>query len=199
MNFTMTLPRLGIQIDRLGTTLLALTLCVVMVATGCWFNPAWISKALADLPVLVAMAQQIVTLLAVVRTQSPPSQAEIDAINSISTTATNGLKAIQKVYDDYSSANAQATKDQIMALGNALVANLAQLLAAAHIKDLALSNAVSSAVAIIVSTVNMFLTMIPQLASATKKQAKTLAANLPSPDQLREQWRSQVGVPLLVH
>lgn len=192
-------PRLGVAIDKPKTTLLALALACVMAITGCWFNPAWLQDALNDLPVLVQMALSIAQIIAVTKSGTAPSSAEIAAINQISSVADQGLLAIQALYKSYTSANSTTTIADIKAAGNALVTNLNQLLQAAQIKDTALLARVTSAVNLIVSTVNTILGLLPASASASDVRLANRTAKsttVPKPDDLRTAWQQQVGFAL---
>jgi len=176
---------------------IAVILCITMLFSGC--NAAWIQDALNDLPVLVQMALSIAQIIAVTKTGTPASAQEIAAINQISSVATQGLTAIEALYKSYTSANSTTTIADIQAAGAALVANLNGLLQAAQIKDPALLARVTSAVGLIVSTVNTILSLLPKSSSpADLKAAKRLGspAGLPKPADLRAMWQSQVGFAL---
>lgn len=198
---TLTFPRFGIAIDKPGSTLLALVLAATMILTGCWFNPAWVQDALNDLPVLIQMAEAILEIVSVTKTGTAPSPGEVAAINQIGAVATQGLTAIQNLYKSYTSANSTTTIADIQAAGAALVANLQSLLAAAQIKDPALLARVTSAVMLIVSTVNTVIGLLPASPSAAdmraaKAKAKSGATAVPKPADLRAAWQSQVGFAL---
>jgi hypothetical protein len=196
---TLTFPRFGISIDKPGSTILALILVATMALTGCWFNPAWIQDALNDLPVLIQMAEAILQIVSVTKTGSPASVGDIAAINQIGTVATQGLTAIQNLYKSYQSANSTTTIADIQAAGAALVANLQSLLQAAQIKDPVLLARVTSAVNLIVSTVNTIIGLLPaSTSSADMKTAKQKAASAPIPKaaDLRAAWLNQVGFAL---
>lgn len=203
MEAVLSFPRLGFEVVRvpgikLRHSIIAMILCLVMITTGC--TAAWITTALADIAVLIPMAQSIASLVALTQGNDPPSQQEIDAINNIGATAENGLKALQAYYNSYTSANAATTIAKIQAGGAALIINLNQLLAAAQIKNPALLAKVKAAVAIIVNTVNVFMGLLPfTQPSMSRKAAKALAQNLPTPESLKQQWQEKVGVPIVGH
>lgn len=201
MEAVMSFPRLGFEIIKtpgikLRTSLIALLLCFVMMWTAC--SPAWINTALTDLAVLIPMAQSIASLIALTQGNTPPSPQEIYAINQIGKVASDGLKAIQALYNSYTAANATTVIAEIQAGGAALIVNLQQLLAAAQIKNPNLLARVTAAVGIIVNTLNAFLTLLPQAqAKMARRAARALAAKLPTPADLRQQWSQQVGVPVV--
>lgn len=174
------------------TSALALILAAVMACSGCWFKAQWINTALQDLPVLIQMAESISSIVALTGQSQASSAQTINAIQNIGIVATDGLKAIQSLYNSYSSANATTTIQQIQAAGAALTSNLQQLLQAAQIKDPTLLARVTAAVNLIASTVNIFIGLIP----TTKSGAKVNAV-VPKPADLRQAWAATVGTPLL--
>jgi hypothetical protein len=198
---TINFPSFGLAIDHPKKTALALVLAVCMACTGCWFNPAWLQDALNDLPVLVQMAQAILEIVAVTKTDAPPSATDIAAINQIGYVATQGLTAIQNLCKSYTSANSTTTIADIRAAGAALVANLNTLLSSAQIKDPALLVRVSTAVNLIVTTVNTIIGLLPASPSAAdmkaaKARATSGATKLPKPADLRAMWQQEVGFAL---
>ena len=197
---TLTLSHLGIAIDRPGKTMLALLLSCVMLFSGCWFKAVWLQDALNDLPVLIQMAQAILQIISITKTDGVPNSSDVAAINNIGNVATEGLTAIQDLYKSYTSANSTTTIADIRAAGNALTTNLEALLQAAQIKNPALLARVTSAVNLIVSTVDTIISLLPASASsADMKAAKVRAAasvTVPKPADLRAAWLSQVGFAL---
>jgi len=195
----MTFNKLNIKIDKPGTTLCALILASTMLLTSCWFNPAWLSTALADLPVLVEMAQAIAQIVAVTSTTNPATPQEVAAINQIGSVATQGLTAIDNLYLSYSKADPTTTITQIQTAGEALIVNLQQLLAAAQIKDPALLGRVTAAVQLIIGSLHTFLDLLPHVVTKSSLKAAAKAAstaNLPKPKDLRQMWQQQVGFAL---
>ena len=198
MNEVLRMP-FAFRVDqKLRTCAIALILVATTTLSACWFKPQWIAIAEQDLPVIISMAESIASLIALTKTVQAPSPSEVAAIQHIGDVATQGLQAIQTAYQDYTSKNATTTIAQIQAGGAALVENLNQLLAAAQIKDQFLLNRVTAAVQLIVSTLNTFLALVPQVAGAKKaKLNKSAAAAMPSASTLRQMWADQVGTPLV--
>lgn len=180
---------------KLRTSALALLLAGVMACTGCWVKASWINTALQDLPVLIQMAESISSIVSLTATSASgtPNPQQLAAIQEIGTVATNGLQAIQAMYQSYSSANATTVVQEIQAAGSALTNNLQQLLAAAQIKDPMLLSKITAAVNLIVSTVSLFIGLIPSLA----KGAAKVKPVVPKPDDLRQRWAATVGTPIL--
>lgn len=173
--------------------IIAVVLVATMILTGC--TAAWIQTALADLPVLVTIATNILTLISLGKGQIP-SQQEVYAIQNISNIAKQGLLAIQALYDGY-----KAGKNTVEDIQNAITdlnGNLAQLLTAAQIKNPDLQAKVVAAVGIITGTLETFLTLLPQTQpKMSRKAARAVASQMPTPSDLRKQWTSKVGVPLV--
>lgn len=183
--------------QKLRVSATALVLTAVMLLSACWFKPQWIQTAEQDLPVLVQMAESIATIIALTQTPQAPSQQTVYAIQHIGDVATQGLKAIQALYNSYKSGNATTTIQEIEAAGQALTANLQQLLAAAQIKDDALLKRVAAAVDLIVSTVNTILSLIPTPAVSAKARKVVVKSALPTAKDLRSDWAARVGTPLV--
>lgn len=182
---------------KLRVSATALILATVMTLSACWFKAQWITTAEQDLPILINMAESIASLIALTKTVQTPTASEVAAIQHIGDVATQGLQAIYASYQSYTSANATTTIAQIQAACGALTANLKDLLAAAQIKDQMLLNRVTAAVTIIVSTVETFLSLVPQSKALAKRVSKAALSALPSPSALKQAWAVQVGTPLL--
>ncbi|HTZ96969.1 MAG TPA: hypothetical protein VMB18_11260 [Terriglobales bacterium] len=176
--------------SRSKAVLVAL-LSVSLLTTGC--SSEWINIALADLPVLVQMALNIGTVVTTLQSGQQLSAADATAIQNISNQASKDLNLLQALYNDYKANANAATLQKIQGVVADINTNLPALLQATHINDAALSTRVTTAVNLILATVNSFATLMPTtgVASANAKIAK---ANTPIPHaaDLKKQWNQQV-------
>src|ERR1700674_4475698 len=176
---------------RLHRSVLASLLICVVLLTGC--TSSWVSTALADLPVLVSMAESIIQLLGVVTNKTTAQEAY--AIQHIGDVAKQGLTAIDNLYKSYKSNPDSGTLQKITSACDALQVNLQELLTAAQVKDPVLRGRGSAAVAIIVTTVGTFELLIPKAGMSHKQvRAAIAASSLPTPTQLKAAWLDQVGL-----
>jgi hypothetical protein len=180
---TITFPRLGIQIDRPGKTLLTIVLvCSV-------FFTAWsCDQVISDLDVVIETANAIGAAVGVVS----PSDAAI--IQGLSSTALLGLNAVKTAYDTYKASGAVTDEQKLMAAIQAIQTNLPAELAAAHITSATATRIVTAWVNLVVTALTAILNALPQLTSSTvstRKKVK-LAASLPTKSSIRAQWANDV-------
>jgi len=177
--------------------MLALTLSIVLLSTGC--TAQWIAIALADLPVLTQMALNIGTIVATLQSGKQISPQDAAAIQNISAEASKDLNLLAALYDDYKTNPSAGALAKIQSVIRDISGNLPALLQAAHIGDPVLSARVAAAINLILTTVSSFAQLIPVGSSATQRAVtmkRTIFLQqrpaLPSPAQLRQQWNQQV-------
>ena len=172
--------------SRSKTALIAL-LSLVLFASGC--SAKWISVALADLPVLLQMALNIGTVVTTLESGKQLSSGEAAAIQDISNEASKDLNLLQSLYNQYKGTPSASTIQKIQSAIADMNQNLPALLQAAHVSDATLSARISAAVNLILTTVNSFATLLPQVtAPAQAVQAKAI----PHASDLKKQWNQQV-------
>jgi hypothetical protein len=175
--------------SRSKTALIAL-LSLVLFASGC--SAKWISVALADLPVLLQMALNIGTVVTTLESGKQLSSGEAAAIQDISNEASKDLNLLQSLYNQYKATPSASTIQKIQSAIADMNQNLPALLQAAHVSDATLSARISAAVNLILTTVNSFATLLPQVAApAQAVQAKAI----PHASDLKKQWNQQVCGP----
>lgn len=173
---------------------LPLFLLLTLIATGCSAN--WISTALADLPVLVQMSLNIGTLVTTLQSNRQLTPAEAAAIQNISAEATRDLNLLQTLYQDYKTNPSPSTLQKIQGAIADMNQNLPAILQAVRVIDPVLSARVSAAVSLILSTVNSFAALIPQVgrpAGARKMAGRTPA--IPGTEDLKKNWNQHVCGP----
>lgn len=186
-------PRLGIEVTRPKTTMIAVVMSMVMLMSGFACNvQQWTNILQQDLPILIQMAAaiaQIVPLFGV-----NVSTEDTQAITAIGDEATKDLQLLQTAYSQYQSSPTADNKQKIEAIMQTILKNLPALLQAVHVKDEKLLARVTAGVGLIVGTVNTILSLIsPPTAQTAKVSAK---ASVPTASALKAQWAQQVGVPL---
>jgi hypothetical protein len=171
---------------------LAALLAMSLLTTAC--NPQWISVALADLPVLVQMALNIGTMVTTVESGQQLSAEDAAAIQSISNEASKDLNLLQTLCNEYKGNGDAATIQKIQSVVADIDTNLPALLQSAHIRDAALSARISSAVNLVVTTVNNFAALMPNAAPAATKRVEIDKQKMavPHPKDLKKQWNQQV-------
>lgn len=176
--------------SRSKAVLVAL-LSLSLLATGC--SSEWINVALADLPVLVQMALNIGTVVTALQSGQQLSAADAAAIQNISNEAGKDLNLLQTLYNDYKTNANAATLQKIQGVIADINTNLPALLQAAHINDAALSTRVTTAVNLILTTVNSFATLIPASgAAAANPRVAKAKTSIPHAADLKKQWNQQV-------
>ena len=177
--------------SRSKTALTAL-LSLVLFASGC--SAKWISVALADLPVLVQMALNIGTVVTTLESGKQLSSGEAAAIQNISNEASKDLNLLQSLYNQYKATPSASTIQKIQSAIADMNQNLPALLHAAHVSDATLSARITAAVNLILTTVNSFATLLPQVRAPAQTQAVQAKA-IPHAGDLKKQWNQQVCGP----
>jgi hypothetical protein len=172
-------------------TLLALALAIALAATGC--SAQWINTALQDLPVLTQMALNIATLVTTLAAGQQASAADTAVIQNISAQASRDLNLLQTLYNEYKASPSPTTLQKLQSAISDLNQNLPTLLQSAHISNATLSARIAAAVNLILTTVNSFAALMPQVSPATSR--KTSPAALLHAKDLKKQWNQQVCAP----
>jgi hypothetical protein len=175
-------------------TLLAIVLCISLIATGCSAN--WISIALADLPVLTQMALNIGTIIATLQSGQQISAADAAAIQNISSQASKDLNLLETLYNEYKTNPTASALQKIQSVIADINQSLPALLLAAHIGDPVLSARVAAGVNLILTTVASFAALIPQTSMrATAQKTARRGVAVPKASDLKKQWNQQVCGP----
>ena len=169
-----------------GRVGLVSVLCVAMATTGC--TAAWISVALADLPVLTQMSLNIATLVETLQSGQQISPGDVVAIQNISNEASKDLTLLQTLYEQYRANPNAATVERIQEVIADINTNLPMLLGEVHVKDPVLAARIAAGVNLILTTTQSFAALIPQLGGV---RARRVVA-LPRAADLKRQWNAQV-------
>lgn len=173
---------------RIWTPFVAIALSAAMVVTAC--NTSWISTALADLPVLVQIAENIAAIVAAAQGQSGNTQVATQ-IQAVATTAKTGLETIQALVNSYNAAPAAQKANilgQIDTGLTAVQANLQQILSAARLLNPQLQATITGIVTLAEGTLLAIQTLVP----AAKAGAKTAQVQPPSPAALKASYNAIV-------
>jgi hypothetical protein len=178
--------------NLMGRIVLAVVLCISLIATGC--SAQWVSVALADLPVLTQMALNIAALVATLQSGKQLTPSEALAIQNISAEASKDLTLLQALYNGYKANPSADALQKIESLIQDTNQELPALLQAAHISDPALSARITAAVNLILASVSSFASLIPQPPSTAPKTVRQSTV-IPQPKDLKRQWNQQVCAP----
>lgn len=173
---------------KIYTPFLAIALSVAMIVTAC--NTSWISTALADLPVLVQIAENIAAIVAAAQGQAGNTQTTAE-IQAVAGTAKTGLLAIQALVNSYNSAPAaqRATILGQIDTGIASVgANLQQILTACRVLNPQLQATITGIVTLAQGTLLAIQTLVP----SPKVGAAPLPQRPPTPAALRASYNAIV-------
>lgn len=179
------------KINSKSKSIVALVLVLAIATTGC--SSQWIDTALQDLPVLTQMALNLATLVSTLASGQQASSADVAVIQNISAQASRDLNLLQTLYNEYKANPSTSTLRKIQNAIADLNQNLPASLQAAHISNATLSARISAAVNLILTTVNSFASLMPQVAAPASRKAKTW--NLLRPKDLKKQWNQQVCAP----
>lgn len=179
-------------------TVIGLILATTIVLTGC--TAQWINIALQDLPVLTQMALNIASLVGALETGKEPGSTDAAVVQNISAQASRDLNLLQTLYGEYKATPNSNTLQKIQNVIADLNQNLPALLESAHISNQALSARITAAVNLILTTVNSFAALMPQITTAraqtTEQKAPAaqtkVSAALPRVKDLKAKWNEQV-------
>lgn len=173
---------------KIYTPFLAIALSVAMVVTAC--KTSWISTALADLPVLVQIAENIAAIVAVAQGQSgnPQVSAQIQAVAGTAKTGLEAVQALANSYDAAPTAQKATVLGQIDAGLTAVQANLQQILTAARILNPQLQATITGIVTLAEGTLLAIQTLVP----SPKVGATPLPQRPPSASALKASYNAIV-------
>jgi hypothetical protein len=188
------LRMVGFEITKPRTTLTALTLSMVMLLSAYTCTPAqvqnWMDILAKDLPIMVQMGLTIASLTGVLGVKEAP---EVDAaITALGNEASTDLKLAQAAYDEYKATPTETNKQKVASIFQTIRDKLPELLIAAHVKNPDLLQRLTSGIGLITGMASTILEMLTPALGAKKGVTRTL----PSPDALKQQWDTLVGVPL---
>lgn len=172
---------------------LAIVLSISLLVTGC--SAAWISTALADLPVLTQMALNVATLVTTLQSGQQIDPAEVTAVQNISSEASRDLALLQGFYNQYKSNPNADTLQKIQSTISTITETLPALLQSAHVSDPTLSARVTAGVNLILTTVASFSALMPQATPAASQRIAGMKVSIPSAKELKKQWNLQVCAP----
>ena len=170
---------------RIWTPFVAIALSAAMVMTAC--NTYWISTALADLPVLVQIAENVAAILAAAQGQSGNTQVATQ-IQAVAATAKTGLEAVQSLVNSY---NAAPPAQRATILGQidtgltAVQANLQQILTAARVMNPQLQATITGIVTLAEGTLLAIQTLVPTAKAGPKA---VVQVRPPSPAALKASY-----------
>jgi len=173
---------------RIWTPFVAIALSAAMVVTAC--NTSWISTALADLPVLVQIAENIAAIVAAAQGQAGNPQVAAQ-IQAVADTAKTGLQTIQALVNSY---NAAPSAQKATILGRidtgltAVQANLQQILSSARLLNPQLQATITGIVTLAEGTLLAIQTLVP----AAKAGPKAAQLQPPSPAALKASYNAIV-------
>lgn len=174
---------------KIYTPFLAIALSVAMITTAC--NTTWISTALADLPVLVQIAENIASIVATAQGQSGNTQTAAQ-IQAVAATAKTGLEAIQALVNSYNSAPAAQKATVLGEIDSGLTAvqgNLQQILTAARVLNPQLQATITGIVTLAQRTLLAIQTLVP----AAKAGPKAMQILPPSASALKASYNAIVN------
>ena len=173
---------------RIYTPFLAIALSVAMFTAAC--NTSWIQTALADLPVLVQIAENIAAIVGAAQWQAGNTQVTA-TIEAIAATSKTGLEAIQALVNSYNAAPAAqkaSIAGEIDAGLAAVQANLQQILTAARVLNPQLQATITGIVTLAEGTLLAIQTLVP----AAKAGPKAAQVRPPSPAALKASYNAIV-------
>jgi hypothetical protein len=173
-------------------TVLAGTLCVAIIATGC--TAQWIGVALADLPVLTQMALNITSLVVTLQSGQQISVADAAAVQNISNEASQDLNLLQTLYNQYKASPDAATLQKIQGTIATINQNLPGLLAQVRVSDPVVGARITAGVNLILTTVQSFAALMPATVNTSRRVAGEKLV-IPNASELKKQWNQQVCAP----
>jgi hypothetical protein len=144
----------------------AVVVPVAVSQAGC--NTAWIQTALNDLPVLIQIAIQILSIVGAAQGKGQLDPALAAQIQSVGAQVQTDLQTLQNLVNSYQAADATAKPgilNQVKVLLGTVQSNLQAMLVAFHVTNQALQNTVSTVLAIAMTTVLSIQTLLPASAS----------------------------------
>ena len=173
---------------KIWTPFMAIALSAATVVTAC--NTSWISTAVADLPVLVQIAENIAAIVAAAQGQSGNTQVATQ-IQAVATAAKTGLEAVQALVNSYNAAPAAQKATILGQIDTGLTAvqsNLQQILSAARVLNPQLEATITGIVTLAEGTLLAIQTLVP----SAKVGAAPLPQRPPSPAALKASYNAIV-------
>jgi hypothetical protein len=171
--------------NRLSKALLAVVLAASITLSGC--SSSWIDTAVKDLPIVLQVVTDVLSIVAVAQGHGQISAGEAAAIQAVSAQATADLQLIQDLVAAYKNSPTATTLAKIQAAIGDAQTNLQAILTAAHIKDPATAAAITAAVGLAMTTLLAIESLLPTAQASSSRHARKGAPQLPNPDQLQAQ------------
>jgi hypothetical protein len=150
----------------------AVVVPIAVSQSGC--NTAWIQTALNDLPVLIQIAIQILSIVGAAQGKGqidPTLAAEVQRVGS---QVQADLQTLQNLVTSYQAADATAKPgilNQVTVLLGTVQQNLQAMLVAFHVNNQALQNTISTVLAIAMTTILSIQTLLPVSSSSRTLRA----------------------------
>lgn len=149
---------------RISRVAIVTLMSAMIVVNGCSFS-SFVSTALADLPVLVQIATNILSIVSVAQGNGSLDAATSNQIASVASQVKADLTLVQTLVNQYKTADSTAKPGiagQIDAALSTIASNLNAILSAAHIANPALQSTITGAVTIALATVLAIQSLVPQ-------------------------------------
>jgi hypothetical protein len=170
------------MLKKLFSFSLVFALCFSMIACS-------VDQVLADINVILQMVNALAPAVALV---SPPDAAAVGVLVSV---GSEGINVIKADYDQWKASGATTDLQKLQAAIATFNSNLAAEMKAAHISSPAAVQTVTKWDAVLTSTTEAILALLPQVTSATDAKAAKLAAASPvalTPEGLQARWVAEV-------
>lgn len=171
---------------------------VVGTTTGC--NDSWIQTAINDMPAAIAIIESIASIASLATGNALITPAIATIINTAASLIKSGLLALQDAITAYQSSKSSTTLGKIDDTLAQLLADLNTLLPQITILDQATKTAITTGIALLISTLSTIQVLIPPSvspAAAASRRAQahaTLASRtvLPTAAQIKSQFNAVV-------
>jgi hypothetical protein len=168
---------------------------VILTQSGC--NTSWIQTAINDLPVLIQIALQVLSIVGAAQGKGQIDPALAAQIQSVGAQVQTDLQTLQSLVNSYNAADATAKPgilNQVTVLLGTVQQNLQAMLVAFHVSNQALQNTISTVLAIAMTTVLSIQTLLPVSSSSRKLSARAGGQVKPmTPRQLKTAFNSVVN------
>ena len=116
-------------------------------------------------------------------------------MQNISTQASKDLNLLQALYNQYKTAPSASTLQKIQNAIADMDQNLPALLQASHVADPVVAARITAGVNLILSTVDSFAALLPQVSAPMRAQVAHGKTSIPHAQDLKKQWNQQVCAP----
>lgn len=163
--------------------------------TGC--DTSWINTAVADIPVIVQIADSLVAVAATASGNAAVTPAAIAAVNVGAAAAKAALTTLQQLITAYSAQKTPTTLSTIDVTLTTIEGNLNGILTAFHVDDANLQTAITSGVALALSTIAAIQLLVPAASTATARRmaaAQVLKTKIVilTPEQIKSQFNAVI-------